>query len=683
MALLASFVAFAPNAWAHHANVDPATEVVCGDDPDTFTVNYTITSWHNDIQGSNPAIVVDASVNEGPWEEVGGDAFPVVPPPGDPPSFSDSFDVPDASTVTSLRLRVRAEALWGNGQDARGPWPNPPGYVDLALPPNGCEPPPEPDPSVGEINECAEGGVSFELINNGDAPATFTVNGVDVVVGANSTLTHVVPVDENETKAITITSGGETLFDEYVTRDCLHPAPAVTVEACAEGGIAVMLDNSQGDDTATFRINDDPGIAVPAGETRTEIVPAAENTTVHIKVTAEGVDEPLYDADVRVNCLRPFPKANFTPCAEGGILVTLDNTQGEDAVTFVVNGERFRVGAGQSTTTTVEAAENETVHLLVTTGGANPRILIDQDVTRDCLQPAPVVTVDECAEGGIRVTLDNTDGDDLAVFDINGDQVRVPAGETRRRLIDAAEDATVQITVTSGGQTLIDEPVTRNCEHPSPKVVDDPCAPGGVGVTLDNTDGSDDATFVVNGTEVVVPAGQTKVHIIAAAENTTVHLLVTSDGQTLLDKDAVRDCQKPAASVTHACTSSGATVSLSNEGTEPVDLTVNRNGTAVETVTVGAGQTVGKTYAMAEDETASFRVTGPSFDSGSFSITRNCVEVGGVQLTKDPTVAAQVASANLASTGSPLQLPMLLSGLALMLGSGFMLLGSRRRAAAS
>ena len=92
-----------------------------------------------------------------------------------------------------------------------------------------------------------------------------------------------------------------------------------------------------------------------------------------------------------------------------------------------------------------------------------------------------------------------------------------------------------------------------DCDHPDPKVGTPECASGGFSVLLDNEDGDDEATFVVNGTNVVVPAGDSVTHPIAAAEGATVHITVTAGGVTLLDDDFTRECEAAVASLSVEC----------------------------------------------------------------------------------------------------------------------------------
>jgi hypothetical protein len=82
-----------------------------------------------------------------------------------------------------------------------------------------------PAPSVGAIDECAEGGVSVTLINNGDDTADFSVNGTPVAVGPQTTVSHVLPAAEDQTLTVTITSGGQTLFDQSIVRNCSEVPP--------------------------------------------------------------------------------------------------------------------------------------------------------------------------------------------------------------------------------------------------------------------------------------------------------------------------------------------------------------------------------------------------------------------------------------------------------------------------
>ena len=266
-----------------------------------------------------------------------------------------------------------------------------------------CEPPDEPDPSVGTTTSAATNGIDIELINNGTADAVFTVNGTDTTVGPNSSTTVTVAAAENETVHITITSGGATLLDDDVTRDCLDPGPELgTVNECATGGIDVQLVNT-GADSATFTVNGTDTTVGPNSST-TVTVAAAENETVahHDHLAARRCSTTTSPGTASIPVLNWARSTSAPPAAS----TCSWSTPAPTAPRSRSNGTDTTVGPNSSTTVTVAAAENETVHITITSSGAT---LLDDDVTRDCLDPGPGTgTVNECATGGIDVQLVNT-----------------------------------------------------------------------------------------------------------------------------------------------------------------------------------------------------------------------------------------------------------------------------------
>jgi LPXTG-motif cell wall-anchored protein len=78
----------------------------------------------------------------------------------------------------------------------------------------------QPAPSLGTTNECAEGGIEFSLINDGDDIADFTVNDASVPVGARSTVKHLVAATEGQTVSVTVTANDAQLYYGTITRDC-------------------------------------------------------------------------------------------------------------------------------------------------------------------------------------------------------------------------------------------------------------------------------------------------------------------------------------------------------------------------------------------------------------------------------------------------------------------------------
>ena len=476
---------------------------------------------------------------------------------------------------------------------------------------------------------------------------------------------------EDSTFTLTITSAGMDPFSQEITRDCDVPEPSVgAIDTCAAGGITVQLING-GDDDAVFTVQ---GVDVPvaANTTVTHPVAAAEDSTFTLTITSAGMDP--FSQEITRNCDLPDPSVGtINACAAGGISVQLIN-DGDDDVVFTVNGVDVPVGPDTTLTHVVTAAEDSTTPLAITAPGMDP---FNQDVTRNCDEPDPSVgAVNECATGGITVGLVNG-GADEATFTVNGTDVTVPANQTVTHPVAVDEDSTITLTITSAGMDPFSQQITRDCLTPNPRVTDDPvCAAGGIAMNLNNENGTDEAVFTVNGIDITVPAGEIVQHLITVAEDATIHITVTSGAQLVFDQDVTRNCVEPAASIVHTCTTTGTTITLTNPGSESIDLTIIRNGNTVETVTLAAGSTVQRSYTMAEDETSRFRVTGPNFDSGVQNITRDCVEVLGTRITRSSTGATSLARTGVMTA------ELVMAGLLLVSVGALLLVGSRRRTAA-
>jgi hypothetical protein len=79
---------------------------------------------------------------------------------------------------------------------------------------------------------------------------------------------------------------------------------------------------------------------------------------------------------------------------------------------------------------------------------------------------------------------------------------------------------------------------------PNPVHAIEVCAEGGIAVTLTNPGGTEAADFTVNGTPYTVEPDQQVVHVVPVAEDGTVQVTVTAEGQTIFDQAVTRDCEE-------------------------------------------------------------------------------------------------------------------------------------------
>ena len=75
------------------------------------------------------------------------------------------------------------------------------------------------------------------------------------------------------------------------------------------------------------------------------------------------------------------------------------------------------------------------------------------------------------------MTLDNSGSEGPVTFEVNGDEVVVPAGETDTVELPAVEDTDVPVLVTAGEATLVDTVIEVDCESVLPEVVEKPVTP--------------------------------------------------------------------------------------------------------------------------------------------------------------------------------------------------------------
>ena len=487
--------------------------------------------------------------------------------------------------------------------------------------------------------------------NTATIATTYSVakGGTEVASGPlaanNGTAEVLVPFGEDETAMVTVTVGGVTIFGPTsFTRNCTNPQPSArAVLACASGGVAVTLVNS-GDQATTFDVLkgatvvfDDVLVAGPGEASVT--VPMAEDETAQISVVSGG--STVLDQSFTANCVRPSVSAAVS-CAAGGVAVTLTNDGDNPANFTITKGDGtpaiHPVAAHSNTQVTVAYTEGETARLVVLEGATT---LLDQSYTFDCQKPTASAT-HTCAAEGIDVELANG-GENAAGFTIeweypvgawNADKVTVPGGSTEHVIVPVDEDATVTITVTSGGAEVLSQTITRNCVEPHASVVHE-CAGDGVTVTLSN-DGENAAVFTIEvdgeqfGDDVSVPAGEPVVVTVPIDEDETIHVVVSEavTAAPLFDDDVSRHCEEPAVeSIQMACAKGGAAITLANRArTTPRSRSRRTASPSGDDVVVPADGTVEVVVPMDEGETATIVVTSNGEEIERATLTRHCVE---------------------------------------------------------
>ncbi|MGH9247647.1 MAG: hypothetical protein ACRD29_25720 [Acidimicrobiales bacterium] len=500
-----------------------------------------------------------------------------------------------------------------------------------------------------------------------------------------------------------------------------HPAPdaspRVAMSAKLAAAVALVIAIVTGMvATATIATAEsspgDPPAETPAPPAE-DPAPPAEDPAPPVEDPAPPAEDPAPPADDPAPPVPSDPGAGAPPdapaapapaapsdlvvriaeaCAKGGVSVRVTNRGDTDEVVDI-NGTTVTVPAGQGIRHTIPARPNETVHVVVTSGG---EILFDETLRRNCSPAVLLFEVHECAEqrgdpDGIIIGVANR-GDEDAVILVNGTRVTVPARTHIRHLVPAAPGETVQILVTTlDGEVIRRRTIVHNCGDPVVVVTE--CAANGVLVTIVN-EGDVQAVPELNGTPIVVPAGGSVERLIPAAENESVPVLVTWGDNVLYDQTVSHDCQRPAVTVTDPCVANGARLTFTNSGALPVTLQVTKNGTVIDSVDVAAGGTESRTYPLSNGETATFRATGPGgFDSGPLGLTRSCATTpSDPDDPEDPQRQARRSSSsgtqvlgttftrtgpNPARTGSNSS-DLFLVGLGLLTFGGLLVGGSRR-----
>ncbi|MCZ4495528.1 MAG: hypothetical protein JWM25_111 [Thermoleophilia bacterium] len=421
-----SLLALAPtSALAHHASVTATVDC-------NGLVTYSATSWTTGDSGINKTAAVTingVSVASGGFTAANGYAltgtYQLTAPFGSP-----------SATVT-WGLFGENEDLGSAGSATTGP---------LTVP--ACPiPPAQPGGSIGDV-VCASGGALATLTNTGGEAATirltYGATTEDVVVQGGATVTRLVPVAEDTSVVVTISSGGTTIVTREVHANCVL-APAVPAAVigdldCAQGGAIATLTNT-GQATATFTVlvngTTIASIPVLGGATTPTLVPITENTSATITVSAATMTDVT--RVIMRDCIAPAAPAatvGAVSCVEGGAFVTLRNTGGEFATfTVAVDGvtiDTVTVGGGATGYRLVPIAEDRTALITVSAALMAPVVT---SVGRDCAPAAAdatpaVATPVAAAVGGP----DDTDVRPVAVAGVSeeddGDEAVLAAATT-------------------------------------------------------------------------------------------------------------------------------------------------------------------------------------------------------------------------------------------------------------
>ncbi len=294
---------------------------------------------------------------------------------------------------------------------------------------------------------------------------------------------------------------------------------------CGDESIIVVLTNDGGGQDAIIAVNGVEYVVAPDAQEEILIDGPAEDETVDVKITVDGVDlvAPVtYDG----NCQNPAASVSWV-CGSP-LEVTLTNTGALGTVQFQVNGTPYDVGPNGSQVVDLGTpAEGDAIDVTVTAPGMDD-VTFSEDAV-DCQNPAASVAW-ECGTD-LEVTLTNAGAHSAVAFDVDGTGYVVDPDEVEVvNLGTPAEGDQIDVTVTAPGMddvTYTDGPV--DCQNPAASVDWD--CDSAVEVTLTNAGGEIPVTFLVNGVEQVVGADGTEVVDLGTpAEGDLIDVTVTAPG---------------------------------------------------------------------------------------------------------------------------------------------------------
>ncbi len=246
-----------------------------------------------------------------------------------------------------------------------------------------------PVPSVALGSACAAGGVRLALINSGDQPADFVVDGGSpITVPGPGQVPVFVPVTEGASYSIVVTVDGNPVPGSPIAgeRDCQALA-LVIANPCATSagatGVKVVVTNT-GAEAAPVTIDGITKVVQKAGGQRTWFVAVAEGASGEtITATSSGnAIAPL--TDVARDCQLPVLSLADDCAYVGvpGVKVAVDNT-GDEAALVTIGGVVKKVKANGGRLTWFVALANGAETTVSATSPGND-IASLTGVSRDC-----------------------------------------------------------------------------------------------------------------------------------------------------------------------------------------------------------------------------------------------------------------------------------------------------------
>ena len=406
-------------------------------------------------------------------------------------------------------------------------------------------------PAVEIAQSCAnEDGVVVVTLKNigGQLPLTFTVQGVDYQVAANSNLDVPVGGLLDGAQVIAISQGG-TDFSKPVTIRCDQTPTVESTQSCVEGanghadGQVVVTLHNNGDDVAvTFTVN---GTPYPVQPKQLQIVTISglADGDHHVAVLAGTLDLSF---NITIACDHPGVGnvSVASTCVEndGQVTVTLIATGGELPVAFSVNGTPYSVAPDSTKDVVISGLSDGIAHITVHAGDKD----LSFDTTTKCDAAPTYSYVQACSnfDDTVSVLIANP-GDDVDVtFTINGTDYVLAPGESQTVLIDHLADGTNTVTLAIDGEGQNDIIVESNCDPvfavtPICNSVDTSGEVAQYWFTVANSE-TTDVSVTWDGGSAVVPAGQSIV-----VGSSSAPLIVRHDGVEIARSSAAEStCER-------------------------------------------------------------------------------------------------------------------------------------------
>ena len=390
-----------------------------------------------------------------------------------------------------------------------------------------CDRPGEPAADVA-VSCANEDGVVVVTLHNigGQLPLTFTVQGVNHVVLANSDVPVTLSGLLDGAQTISITQGAND-FSKPVTINC-DQAPTVTSTATcvdsaggiSDGQVVVTLHNNGDDVAVVFTVN---GVQYTVGPKASQDVPVGP--------LADGPHTiDVFVGQVRLG-LDPFTVSCDHPgigslsvvqtCADhdGQVTINLTATGGELPFVFTVNGTTYSVAPNTTMPVVISGLLDGATPVAVSAGGKD----LSFTATTKCDLPPTHSYVQACSnfDGSVSILIGNP-GDDVNVtFTINDVDYVLAPGTSQTVVIDGLSDGENTITMAIDGVPQEDIVVTSHCDPVF--VVTAVCNSIGVDnevsgywFTITNSGGID-APVTWDGGSATVPAGQSLTVLSATA----------------------------------------------------------------------------------------------------------------------------------------------------------------------